>query len=106
MSTKIRETSNTKTEHFRFISYVDWICFVYEDVKALFIIKFRLGMSLTKQKDSLIRERDRLTTEVDDLNKKLLQSRQQTDAVEKRRLELEEKCRELYKLMDVSIHGR
>lgn len=60
-------------------------------------------MSLTKQKDSLIRERDRLTTEVDDLNKKLQQQRQQTDAIEKRRLELEEKCRELYKLLDVSV---
>lgn len=59
-------------------------------------------MSLTKQKDSLIRERDRLTTEVDDLNKKLQQQRQQTDAIEKRRLELEEKCRELYKSLDVS----
>lgn len=60
-------------------------------------------MSLTKQKDSLIRERDRLTTEVDDLNKKLQQQRQQTDAIEKRRLELEEKCRELYKSLDVSL---
>lgn len=69
----------------------------------MFIIKFRLGMSLTKQKDSLIRERDRLTTEVDDLNKKLQQQRQQTDAIEKRRLELEEKCRELYKSLDVSV---
>lgn len=69
----------------------------------MFIIKFRLGMSLTKQKDSLIRERDRLTTEVDDLNKRLQQQRQQTDAIEKRRLELEEKCRELYKSLDVSL---
>lgn len=60
-------------------------------------------MSLTKQKDSLIRERDRLTTEVDDLNKKLQLQRQQTDAIEKRRLELEEKCRELYKSLDVSL---
>lgn len=63
-------------------------------------------MSLTKQKDNLIRERDRLTTEVDDLNKKLLQQRLQTDAIEKRRLELEEKCRELYKSLDVSICAR
>lgn len=59
-------------------------------------------MSLTKQKDSLIRERDRLTSELDDLNKKLQQQRAQTDAVEKRRAELEEKCRELYKSLDVS----
>lgn len=59
-------------------------------------------MSLTKQKDSLIRDRDRLTAEVDDLNKKLQQQRVQTEAVEKKRAELEERCRELYKLLDVS----
>lgn len=60
-------------------------------------------MSLTKQKESLMRDRDRLAAEVDDLNKKLQQSRLQTEAVEKRRAEHEEKCRELYKMLDVSI---
>lgn len=63
-------------------------------------------MSLTKQKDSLIRERDRLQCEVEDMNKKLQQQRQQTDAIEKKRLELEEKCRELYKALDVSMRAR
>lgn len=60
-------------------------------------------MSLTKQKDSLMRDRDRLTAEVDDLNKKLQQQRVQTEAVEKKRAEFEEKCRELYKSLDVSM---
>lgn len=60
-------------------------------------------MSLTKQKDSLIRDRERLTAEVDDLNKKLQQQRVQTEAVEKKRAEFEEKCRELYKSLDVSM---
>lgn len=59
-------------------------------------------MSLTKQKDSLIRDRDRLTAEVDDLNKKLQQQRLQTESVEKKRTELEERCRELYRSLDVS----
>lgn len=60
-------------------------------------------MSLTKQKESLIRDRDRLAAEVEDLNKKLQQQRIQTEAVEKKRAEYEEKCRELYKSLDVSV---
>lgn len=112
MSIKIHEKSKrNKRIYFhpfldttiQYISVLALYLSLSKDVNVLFIIKFRLGMSLTKQKDSLIRERDRLTTEVDDLNKKLQQQRQQTDAIEKRRLELEEKCRELYKLLDVSV---
>lgn len=60
-------------------------------------------MSLTKQKESLIRDRDRLAGEVDDLNKKLQQQRAQTEAVEKKRSEFEEKCRDLYRSLDVRI---
>lgn len=60
-------------------------------------------MSLTKQKESLIRDRDRLAAEVDDLNKKLQQQRVQIEAAEKKRTEHEEKVRELYKLLDVSV---
>lgn len=60
-------------------------------------------MSLTKQKESLVRDRDRLAAEVDDLNKKLQQQRVQIEAAEKKRTEYEEKCRELYKSLDVSI---
>lgn len=55
------------------------------------ISAYRLGMSLTKQKETLIRDRDRLTAEVDDLNKRLQQQRNQNDALEKKRAEFEEK---------------
>lgn len=65
----------------------------------------RPGMSLTKQKESLLRERDRLTFEIEDLTKRLQQQKQQNENVEKRRAEFEEKCRELYKLLDVSVNG-
>lgn len=61
-------------------------------------------MSLTKQKESLIRDRDRLAVEVDDLNKKLHQQRAQTESVEKKRSEFEEKCRDLYRSLDVRIN--
>lgn len=59
-------------------------------------------MSLTKQKESLIRDRDRLSAEVDDLNKRLQQQRNQNDVLEKKRAEFEEKCRELYRMLDVT----
>lgn len=65
------------------------------------IFDFRLGMSLAKQKESLIRDRDQLTAEVYDLNKRLQQQRIENDALERRRAEFEEKCRELYRLLDV-----
>lgn len=65
------------------------------------IFNSRLGMSLAKQKESLIRDRDQLTAEVYDLNKRLQQQRIQNDALEKKRAEFEEKCRELYRLLDV-----
>lgn len=59
-------------------------------------------MSLAKQKESLIRDRDRLAVELDDLNKRLQQQRIQNENLEKKRVEYEEKCRELYKLLDVN----
>lgn len=58
-------------------------------------------MSLAKQKESLIRDRDRLTDEVYDLNKRLLQQRIQNEALAKKSSEFEEKCHELYRLLDV-----
>lgn len=64
-------------------------------------LKYRLGMSLTKQKESLIRDRDRLATEVAELNKRIQQQNHQIEAYETKRLEYEEKCRELYKSLDV-----
>lgn len=60
-------------------------------------------MSLAKQKESLIRDRDRLTDEVYYLNKRLLQQRIQNEALAKKSSEFEEKCHELYRLLDVCI---
>lgn len=68
---------------------------------SLLFYAFRLGMSLAKQKESLIRDRDKLTVELDDLNKRLQQQRTQNENLEKKRVEYEEKCRELYKSLDV-----
>lgn len=65
------------------------------------IFDFRLGMSMAKQKESLIRDRDQLTAEVYELNKRLQQQRIQNDALEKKRAEFEEKCGGLYRLLDV-----
>lgn len=64
-------------------------------------IIFRPGMSLTKQKESLLRDRDRLTAEIEELNKRVQQYQIQNDTLEKKRIEYEEKCRDLYKLLDV-----
>lgn len=58
-------------------------------------------MSLTKQKESLLRDRDRLTAEIEELNKRVQQYQIQNDTLEKKRIEYEEKCRDLYKLLDV-----
>lgn len=63
-------------------------------------------MSLAKQKESLIRDRDRLTVELDDLNKRLQQQRIQNENLEKKRVEYEEKCRELYKSLDVKLTNK
>lgn len=63
---------------------------------------YRLGMSLAKQKESLIRDRDRLSDEVCELNKRIQQQTNQIEAHELKRLEFEEKCRELYKSIDVN----
>lgn len=59
-------------------------------------------MSIAKQKEGIIRERDRLTTEVEELNKRLQQQKTQNDTVDKKRIEFETKCKDLYKLLDVS----
>lgn len=59
-------------------------------------------MSLTKQKESLLRERDKLTAEIGELNKRVQQQQMQNDTIEKKRVENEEKCRDLYRMLDVS----
>lgn len=58
-------------------------------------------MSLAKQKESLIRDRDRLSDEVAELNKRVQHQSNQIEAFEAKRIEYEEKCRELYKSLDV-----
>lgn len=58
-------------------------------------------MSLTKQKESLLRDRDRLTAEIEELNKRVQQYQIQNESFEMKRIEYEEKCRDLYRLLDV-----
>lgn len=62
---------------------------------------FRPGISLTKQKESLLRDRDRLTSEIEKLTKQLQRDNEQIKILEDKRFEYEEKCRELYRLLDV-----
>lgn len=64
---------------------------------------FSLGMSLAKHKESILRERDRLNAEVEELNRRLQIQRIYSDEVEKKRMESENKNKELYKLLDVSV---
>lgn len=69
----------------------------------IFYARHRLGMSLAKQKESLIRDRDRLSAEVTELNKLLHHQSEQIEVFEAKRIEYEEKCRELYKSLDVKF---
>lgn len=62
---------------------------------------FRPGISLTKQKESLLRDRDRLTCELEKITKRLQKQKEQINNLEDKRSEYEEKCRELYRLLDV-----
>lgn len=64
---------------------------------------FRLGMTLAKHKESILRERDRLNGEVEELNKRLQLQRIYCDEMERKRTESENKNKELYKLLDVRI---
>ena len=75
-------------------------------LKKIFIFVYqihRLGSSLAKHKESILRERDRLNAEVEELNKRLQIQRAYSDEMEKKRTESENKNKELYKLLDVSI---
>lgn len=58
-------------------------------------------MSLTKQKESLLRDRERLTAEIEELNKRVQIYQLQNDTLENKRTKYEEKCRDLYRLLDV-----
>lgn len=61
----------------------------------------RLGVSLAKYKDTILRERDRLNSEVDELKRRLQMQRIYADEMEKKRMESENKNKNLYKLLDV-----
>lgn len=59
-----------------------------------------LGASLSKHKEGILRERDRLNAEVEELNRRLQIQRLYTDEMEKKRVESETKVKDLYKLLD------
>lgn len=60
----------------------------------------RLGANLAKHKDDILRERDRLNAEVEELNKRLQIQRLYTEEIERKREESEKKNKDLYKLLD------
>lgn len=55
-----------------------------------------------KHKEGILRERDRLNAEVEELNRRLQIQRKYTDEVEKKRQESEKKLRDMYKLLDTT----
>lgn len=56
---------------------------------------------MAKQKEGILRERDRLNAEVEELNRRLQIQRLYSDEMERKRMESETKNKELYKLLDV-----
>lgn len=56
---------------------------------------------MAKHKEGILRERDRLNAEVEELNKRLQIQRIYTDEIEQKRTDSEKKNKELYKLLDV-----
>lgn len=64
------------------------------------VLQCRLGHDLVKHKDGILRERDRLNAEVEELNKRLQIQRIYTEEIEQKRAESEKKNKELYKSLD------
>lgn len=60
-------------------------------------------MSMAKYREGMMREQERLNTEIDELNRKMHIQRLHAEEVEKKRAEFESKNKELYKLLDVII---
>lgn len=60
----------------------------------------RLGGNLAKHRDDILRERDRLNAEVEELNTRLQIQRLYTEEIERKREESEKKNKDLYKLLD------
>lgn len=68
---------------------------------AQFARAHRPGMSMVKYKEAVKREQDRLTSELEELNRKLTAQRFHIEDIEKKRIELGNKNKELYKILDV-----
>lgn len=68
--------------------------------KSAHIPTGRLGANLAKHKDDILRERDRLNAEVEELNTRLQIQRLYTEEIERKREESEKKNKDLYKLLD------
>ena len=60
-------------------------------------------MSMAKYREGMMREQERLNTEIDDLNRRMHIQRLHVEGVEKKCTEFENKNKELYKLLDVSF---
>lgn len=56
---------------------------------------------MAKHKEGILRERDRLNAEVEELNKRLNIQRIYTDEIEQKRTDSEKKNKDLYRLLDV-----
>lgn len=73
-----------------------------QSLEKLLHLIFCRGGSLGKHKENILRERDRLNSEVEELNRRLQIQRTYTDETEKKRLESEKKLKEMYKLLDAT----
>jgi hypothetical protein len=60
---------------------------------------------LAKHKEGNLRERDRLAAEVEELNRRLQMQRTYADEVEKKRIEADNKNKELYRMLDETSNG-
>lgn len=90
-----RNTGDELIKHIYIFKKLIWICIWFV------ILLPRLGMNLAKHKEGILRERDRLNAEVEELNKRLQIQRIYTDEIEQKRTDSEKKNKELYKLLDV-----
>lgn len=68
----------------------------------IFFDSVDVDMVLAKHADSMLRERDRLLTEVNENSRRLEIQKATIEDIEKKRMDLENKNRELCKILDVS----
>lgn len=67
-----------------------------------FLHSVDVDMVLAKHADSMLRERDRLLTEVNETTRRLEIMKATIEDIEKKRMDLENKNKELCKILDVS----